>query len=672
MVNSGFFHAENLRLLKLHSFDVFDTLLTRLVAVPIDLFQLIGEQLGPVDLIRDTPANFAAKRIRAELAARQKGYAREANFKEIYEELAVVYGWSEIQKQQAMAVELRAESINTKAVPGMAETVQRARSNGFRVMFLSDMYLPRHFIEARLCQEGIMFKCEELFVSGELRQAKHDGRMFQMIRTRYPEIKEWRHTGDNMRADVEVPRRFGILVEPETRCALTQHEVGVRGLEQPGVLWRSQCAAAMKMARLEGWALTEQNKAVWETGANVVGPLWFGFAEWCLEEALQRGIKRLYFVARDGQIFHKVASEIASQREIPVECRYLYGSRQSWHLPGLEELDEAAFHWIFNRQRYLTTEQVMRRIGLEPNDFNPELVACGIPDGAWTTDLSAEQTERLQSMLQTPRFLDAIRQRVTTARALAIRYLQQEGVLDGIPFAVVDVGWHGNMQRSFGSLLRADPARRNFSVTGMYFGLQRHPPDTELDQFLSYWPKVAGEASALSALNVGLIEMMAAADHGTVLGFREEGRTIIPMLDGDQNDAALAWGLRVLQAGTLAFTTTWLGFGSLTPDCRAQFQELSRQVLLNFIASPSLSEASVWAKFPHSGEQIERHKESIAPELSLWEAITFVMKPVRRPAGWWVEGSQTQRPNVVLAFYILSKKLNKYFRSGMSLLSSFA
>lgn len=648
--------------MKLHSFDVYDTVLTRRVAGPADLFQLIGTQLRAAQLISASPVEFAAQRSQAEVAARQTAPAGEARLGEIYAKLADACSWNAAQTSQALEIELRVESQNTQAVPGMAAAIQRARAEGFQVMFLSDMYLPGEFITELLRREGCLQAGDTVMVSSEERVAKHDGRVFPLIRTRHPDLAEWRHTGDNLRADVEMPRQHGIKAQLETRCGLTAHERYVRGSEQPGALWRSQYAAALKLARLEGWAQPEPQRAIWESGANVVGPLWFGFAEWCLEEALKRGIKRLYFVARDGQIFQKIAREIAQQRGLAVECRYLYGSRQAWHLPGLEQLDATALQWVFNRQRYLTAEQVLKRVGLAPGDFKAELAALGILEAAWTTDLSPEHARHLQTWLQTAPMLDAIRQRVATARDLAVRYLQQEGVLDGTPSALVDIGWHGNMQRSFATLLRADATRRNLPVTGFYFGLLKRPPETEQDHFAGYWPESRPEREALRSLNVTLLEMMAAADHGTVLGYRADGGAIKPILDGARNEAALAWGLEVLQKGALQFATTWLGFGALAPEDRAQFQSLSRQVLLNFIAAPTTAEAVAWAEFPHSGEQIERHKESVAPALAFWEALALVRKPERRPAGWWAEGSHARQPNAVLALYLQGKKFKQYLR----------
>ena len=239
--------------MKLHSFDVYDTVLTRRVADqricfidrhatarrPID-FRIASRVCRPTESGRSgRPAD----------RARRRGATRRD-----LRETADACSWNAAQTSQALEIELRVESQNTQAVPGMAAAIQRARAEGFQVMFLSDMYLPGEFITELLRREGCLQAGDTVMVSSEERVAKHDGRVFPLIRTRHPDLAEWRHTGDNLRADVEMPRQHGIKAQLETRCGLTAHERYVRGSEQPGALWRSQYAAALKLARLEGWA----------------------------------------------------------------------------------------------------------------------------------------------------------------------------------------------------------------------------------------------------------------------------------------------------------------------------------------------------------------------------------------------------------------------------------
>ena len=57
------------------------------------------------------------------------------------------------------------------------------------------------------------------------------------------------------------------------------------------------------------------------------------YVEWVLKQAQADGVRRLYFLARDGYLMYRMASELCMSRNIPVECRYLYGSRYAWRIP---------------------------------------------------------------------------------------------------------------------------------------------------------------------------------------------------------------------------------------------------------------------------------------------------------------------------------------------------
>jgi predicted HAD superfamily hydrolase len=649
--------------MKVHSFDVYDTLLTRRVARPEDLFELLEQRLHTEGLA-ELSGRFAAERRQAEADARLTAPAGEVQLSEIYACLGQRMGWNAEGINQALELELQTERELTVAVPGLRTRVQAARAAGFRIFFLSDMYLPTPFIRELLRREGFWEEGDELLVSGELRQAKHDGRMFQMLRAKHPGITAWHHTGDNLRADVEVPKRFGIESDWETRCQLTQRELAARGSTGQGELWRSRLAASMKLARLAGADLPPERRIIWECGTNVVGPLWFGFVEWCLAEAQRRGIRRLYFVARDGQIFHKVAQEIVRKRSIPVECHYLYGSRQAWHLPGLQEWGEGAIRWAFHRQRYLTAEQVLRRLGLDPHAHAGKLATLGIPVSSWEANLSAAQAGALRLLLETPAFQSLIRDQAVRAREATYQYLEQEGMFDGTSFALVDIGWRGNMQRSLARVIRAHSSQQqNISIRGMYFGLQDHPADSDGDEFISYWPETPQQVVLLQGVQVTLLEMMAAADHGTVLGFVEKNGTISPILDGERDEEVLAWGLGSLQDAVLAFAKAWLEFPVLPADALGQYQSVTREMFLKFVANPARAEALAWARFPHSGEQIERHKESIAPALAVGESVRFILQPERRPAGWWAAGSQARQPNLVLMLYLAAKRAKTWWQT---------
>src|SRR5205085_6069399 len=167
------------------------------------------------------------------------------------------------------------------------------------------------------------------------------GQMYATIRERIGEIKSWRHLGDNLHADVTMAGQHGIQAEHSQHCALTRYEETFRGDSNAATqLWRSKVAGAMRFARLNSSASNAHEEAVWKIGASVAGPLLFGFVNWILEESTRRGVRRLYFIARDGQILTRIAEAMIAKWKFPVEARYLYGSRQAWRPAAGATLDD--------------------------------------------------------------------------------------------------------------------------------------------------------------------------------------------------------------------------------------------------------------------------------------------------------------------------------------------
>jgi len=61
-----------------------------------------------------------------------------------------------------------------------------------------------------------------------------------------------------------------------------------------------------------------------EYSHRVVGPVMYRYTAWVISEALKRGFKKLYFLARDGFVLHKIAKKICENMNIDIQCEYLY------------------------------------------------------------------------------------------------------------------------------------------------------------------------------------------------------------------------------------------------------------------------------------------------------------------------------------------------------------
>ena len=53
----------------------------------------------------------------------------------------------------------------------------------------------------------------------------------------------------------------------------------------------------------------------------------------------EKGIQKLFFIARDGYILKKIADILIEKYRYPIATVYLYGSRKAWRLPSIKPKD---------------------------------------------------------------------------------------------------------------------------------------------------------------------------------------------------------------------------------------------------------------------------------------------------------------------------------------------
>lgn len=567
--------------MRVASFDVFDTLLVRVQARPGDLFLQLGEELAAAGFKCPAPADFARLRAQTELATRRTAPGGEVTLDEIYSALAERLNWSEPDCASARQLELDLEARSLKGIPAMLTRVNAARAEVDTIWFLSDMYLPTAFLEMVLRRESFFCDGDRLFVSGDHHASKARGDLFTQARAQVPAaITSWKHLGDNPHSDEGMPREQGITTELWQQAALNRYERIACACQSLSRI-ASLLAGAMRRARLANPEADSARRIIWDTGCDVVGPLLFGFVHWCLAQAAQRGLRRLYFVARDGQLLHRIAERLAPAWGFAVECRYLHGSRQAWH---------------------------------------PAAADSG------------------------------------AVRARALGYLEQEGLLDGTPWAMVDIGWHGNLQRSLAQLLGSGAAPH--PVLGFYFGLVPGTEDPSGNSLVGYWNSLPLRGHSVRRLNHALWEIFLTADHGSVLGYREEGGRFTSELRETRNERALAWGADVLQTAVLKFVTDWLEVAERPTFAPREWLAATREVYLEFYHHPTRDEAATWGAIPFSDGQMEQDFHRLTPPLNgpPWRGILRR----HRPLYWWAEGALVQQACWPLRLYLALRDLKRF------------
>jgi len=111
---------------------------------------------------------------------------------------------------------------------------------------------------------------------------------------------------------------------------------------------------------------------------------------------------------------------------------------------------------------------------------------------------------------------------------LARDYFEQEGLFDGTPWGVVELGWSGSMLTSLSHAL-GNPAR----LEAFYLCQTQEDPDLPPTVLMeSFLMQPGGAQLSLGRYQrlAEMIEALTAADHPTVLGYQREGTVIRPQL----------------------------------------------------------------------------------------------------------------------------------------------
>jgi predicted HAD superfamily hydrolase len=197
---------------KLISFDIFDTLITRPVLKPEDLFYFIerkaskslGQEICDYETLR-----LDAERL-AYTYAREFQNSEEAEYDVIYNKFQTLAGLSNDKVEKLKQLELETELEFIRPRKSGRELYDLAISTGKRVVLISDIYFKSDTLE-KIVQANGYAGYERLDVSGDYSLRKSSGNLFRRLSEIYNiEHSKWLHIGDNPISDIKRPQELGI------------------------------------------------------------------------------------------------------------------------------------------------------------------------------------------------------------------------------------------------------------------------------------------------------------------------------------------------------------------------------------------------------------------------------------------------------------------------------
>lgn len=571
-------------------FDVFDTLLVRLVAKPVDVFAevaALARDLLPSHL---TPAGFTEIRVDSErslrLVRKHRGERPEVRLADIYAELCRQLHLPAENAPLLSEAELETERSLLLPNPRLKPLFDAARAAGKRVLILSDTYFPAAFIHERLTAAGFEVAPADILASCELDAGKYDGSLYRVCITRTG-INPARtlQVGDNLAADVHEARRAGWLAlhhpwEISHRASCQHNNPDLARSE-------SRMLAAGYLAGLRETATGAPDEFWWNLGARTLGPLLIGFCTWLNGRLQENRPARVRFLLRDGYLIERVFSILYPDTGARPPSGLLHTSRRAFRLPGLtvaETFDVSSLVETANPQ---PVRSYLERLNLPADRLAAAVQRAGFASLSEVVP-NASSCPRILALFRAPEVLQCLSQRAQVERRMLLRYLENEGLLSGEPVALVELGWRCSVQKALVRLLESEGKPAPF--TGYYLGTSpaaRDPrtPHLAFESYLYHCGEPLDTFNSITSFRE-LLEISCSRLSGSLRCFTKGASGIEPVLDplgysSEQQDA-----VRRIQEGVLAFATTWKSTGGTQIPA-----EVAGRDLLRLIEKPTRLEA---------------------------------------------------------------------------------
>lgn len=526
------------------SFDVFDTCLTRIYARPADLFYDLAhpflKSFCQYGYDNNSILLFAQSRQRAERQARYLNRldSEDISLSDIYKQLKLLLPWH-FDAQKAMAMEMKIEYDSLRAVLPVKLKIDELRQQGHQIIFISDMYLPTYFIKQCLIDKEIARHDDAVYVSGDIGLTKHSGNLFnKVLEVERIKPEQLLHCGDNYHSDIKSAQNKEIKAIYFIDAHLSYYEYqNIKRINSHDISIISKLSGTSRLVRLNNSSLNLQQKSLQNLSGNIISPLLIAYVSWVMNDAKSRGLKRLYFVSRDGQILFKIANKINKENDYP-ECRYLYGSRQAWYLPSVTSINKSELDWLINLHDRKSIRDLLFRFNIVPEEINVILSDYEFHD--YDSELSQIELTKFWLLLEEEHVQNVILEKAQNALNITKDYFLQEGLFDDNLWAIVDTGWRLTCQRALNRVLNL--CNYEGHAKGYYLAIRKDHVNLsnigEAFPFLSHSnsniPGIKNQDWIFEQGIASVIEnVFTLADHAPVIGYQSLDSAIYPVYKND-------------------------------------------------------------------------------------------------------------------------------------------
>ena len=454
------------------SFDVFDTLLVRLIPTE-RVSELAAEKFCSL-LSQETPHGLLPEHILKNRFEFQKNMKKtvfggqEWTLTHWLNDLAEQFDLnSQLANRLGRQSELEAESISLRLDDNAGEAVALAKTFGMSVIVISDMWLDQEWLGDLLETFGLFF--DKVFTSGSLGASKRNGTAFKLIaKNLHLKSEAFIHVGNKFKADFFMPRLSGWnsiwmpRIRPNVKMNMAPKlRVGP---------FRSRPYEDILQA-LEIPSPPEQSDPYFKLAYNYMAPLLiiFSIVQWRLFR--NQGIQAAFYIARDARMMFEVYNLIADH--LPSSCPryYLYLSRKAVALIHPDNFFQNVTH-LAGKVGKKSLSEWLSNFSIDPEFKNRLLEKSGLnPD----TNFSESAKNAFRSACKDD--LHEINRIQNEQRSCLKDYLYQQAGDRAIrKIGIIDSGWSCTIQDAIRGAMNEVEV-----ISGVYLGVsfEGHRPSSQ-------------------------------------------------------------------------------------------------------------------------------------------------------------------------------------------------
>lgn len=429
------------------SFDVFDTCFVRACGSPERVWWILALEVLGAETDESTIADFCLVRRNGEYMARKNSSMEDITLEEIYK-CCDFSGLTNLPNSKIAALECKIEKELLIPVFSIKQKIEKYRSKGDYIIYISDTYMSEEFMMSLLIDNGFWHEGDKLYISSKTRLTKATGNLYKYIadenRIKY---SSWRHHGDNKISDVTLPGKLGI------KASAIKHEYMhyEKNMLNHGFSINHDInenfASVAKGVRL---SLPENRRYAF--ASDLIAPLYVPFVYKIMQDAVNRGIGRLFFLSRDGYILYQIAALLKQYCSQALDLSYLYVSRCSLYLAecnvdnkqNLERDLKEIFHNEYSQGSFL---KYLKEY-MPPHIYREILNA--IPD--LMSETSFEKA--IEQMINCEYIVMLLSEYIRQQKELLIKYFIQEGLADkNVKTAIIDLRGTGKCGKIINEIL---------------------------------------------------------------------------------------------------------------------------------------------------------------------------------------------------------------------------